>query len=518
MAPILAGLQLRFVYFCRRSRYSHSVWETLHAAFHRPQTRAYRWTAGVVWSLITVSVALLLAEPFLGEGRLAQIAHRADQVILALFALELGMRVLTFEPPPLKVFHTNFVTRVRLHVVERLKFLLRPMQLIDLAAVIAVVPELRGLRILRLLRLLRSARLFKHGNPFEGLVASFESDRILFLFAFSVLGIETIIGGLSIYLVEHGAANAEITSAGEGLWWALVTLTTVGYGDYAPVSNLGRVIGAVLMVGGMFTLALFAGIVGHTLLNAVLSIREEQFRMSGYVNHIVVFGYERGSTLLLKTLQDEMDLHEHRVVLFADHERPPEVAPSFLWVQGDPTKESELDKVRLTHASAAIIVGSRQLTPQQADAATILTAFTIRSHLAQQAQSARRKKPLHMVVEILDSENVAHARAAGANEVIESRRLGFSLLAHTVRYPGSADATATMVAVGDQNLYVGAAPADLAGKTFAEVSAELRARLGVLTIGYGDPQTSSRRLNPSDDTVVPPGAQLVYLAEKPWLG
>jgi len=489
------------------------VWKTLHAAFHRPKTRIHAWVEGIVWALIAASVLLLLLEPIVQHPLLAI----ADRVILFAFGVELGLRVLTYTPPELRVFHEPPMTRLRIHVFGRLRFLLRPGQLIDLAAVLAVVPELRGLRALRLLRLLRTAKLFKHGNPFEGLMAAFERDRILFLFAFSVLGVETILGGLSLYLVEHTDSYASVKTPAQGLWWALVTLTTVGYGDYAPVTDLGRTIGAVLMVGGMFTLALFAGIVGHTLLNAVLSIREEQFRMSNYVDHIIVCGYEKGSTLLLDTLREEMDLEEHKVVLFADRERPPDVPASFLWVQGDPTKESELDKVRLSHAKAMIIVGSREVSPQLADANSILTIFTARAYLARQERIHQRTRPLHLVAEILDSENVAHARAAGADEVIESRRLGFAMLSHTVRYPGAADAAATMVSAGDQNLYVGHAPDEVDAKTFGAVAAAVREIAGVMVIGFRDPKTGDRRLNPPDDVTIPDGAQLVYLADQPRL-
>ncbi len=490
------------------------MWETLHAAFHRPRTRVHRWVEAIVWLLIAASVVLLVLEPLVG-------AHPAlyvlDRIILLAFAVELGLRVLTFVPPELRVFDYPPLARARRHLTGRLGYLLKPSQLVDLAAVIAVVPGLRGLRVLRTLRLLRSGRLFKHGNPFAGLMAAFERDRILFLFAFSVLGIETILGGLSLYLVEHTDPGASVKTPGQGLWWALVTLTTVGYGDYSPVTDLGRAIGAVLMVGGMVTLALFAGIVGHTLLNAVLSIREEQFRMSSYVDHIIVCGYEKGSTLLLDALGEELDLDEHQVVLFADGDRPADVPASFLWVQGDPSKESELDKVRLGHARAIIVVGRREVTPQLADANTILTIFTVRAYLHKHERDQRRSAPLHVVAEILDSENVAHARTAGADEVIESRRLGYSMISHTVRYPGAADAAATMVAAGDQNLYLGPLPGELAGQPFGEVARALRDQQSIMVIGYRDGASGQRRLNPDDAEAVPAGAQLVYLAESPRL-
>jgi voltage-gated potassium channel len=348
-------------------------------------------------------------------------------------------------------------------------------------------------------------------------MGAFEEDRLLFAFAFSVLGVETILGGISLFLVER-SVNPELSTLGDGLWWALVTITTVGFGDITPVTALGRIIGGVMMVGGLFTLALFAGIIGHSLLHAVLSIREEQFRMSGYVNHIVVCGYEMGSGMLLDVLSTEIDFEEQRVVLFGPYERPRELSPEFMWVQGDPTKESELDKARIAYASTVIVTGSRRVKPQQADATTILTVFTIRSALTKSPAAKNRKKPIRIIAEVLDSENVQHARAAGSDEVIETRRVGYSLLAHTVVYPGVADATSRMVFDGHQNLYVGLVPEGIeAPTTFDQLSRQLRAATGCLVIGFRDPETGEEQVNPGSDELVMPGVELLYLAPEPRL-
>ena len=297
-----------------------------------------------------------------------------------------------------------------------------------------------------------------------------------------------------------------------------MTLTTVGYGDFSPVSGLGKVIGGFLMVGGMLTLSLFAGVVGHTLLNAVLSIREEQFRMTGYVNHIIVMGYERGSALLLDALREEIDTEETRVVLFGDRERPADVPSDFLWVQGDPTKESELEKVRVAYASNVIVVGTRAITPQLADAATILTIFTVRSYMSKEGRAAKRKKPLHIVAEILDPENVDHATSAGADEIIETLRLGFSMISHTVRFQGVGKMTSAMIGAGENNLYTGLIPNDITMPLpFAEVAAQIHTATGALVIGWRDLDSGQHHVNPPDEEQVPDGAQVLYLAEKPVL-
>lgn len=509
-----------------------SLWELLHNAFHKPKTRAYRIVDGTVWALVLFSLLLLLAEVVfdnwsqeIGPGRAAhavKIVQLVDYVVLGLFALELFLRLISFQPPTLQVFRHRARSTAFVHVFARLRYLLHPMQLVDLVTVVAVVPALRGLRLLRLLRLLKSPRLFPYGNPFKGIVHAFEGDRVLFIVAFTALGVETILGGLTFYLVEKDTPGSAVQSAADGLWWALVTLTTVGYGDYSPVTAVGRFIGGFMMVGGMFTLALFAGIVGHSLLNAVLSVREEGFRMSGYVNHIIVCGFEDSTAPLLKALREEIDVDDRRVVLFADHKRPHDLPPEFLWVEGNPRRESELDKVRLTHASSVVIVGSRELEPSIADASTILIAFTIRSYLSKQPEASERQRPLQIIAEILDEENASHARASGIDEVIETRRVGFSMISHSVMFPGVGDLTGRVVALGENNFYTGILEGDDAThEHFGELAEALRHKYGILVLGWREPSTTTgpgtEHVNPSDSDKVPSGAEVIYLAELPVL-
>ncbi len=306
---------------------------------------------------------------------------------------------------------------------------------------------------------------------------------------------------------------------GDGIWWSLVTVTTVGFGDITPVTALGRIVGAVMMVDGMFTLALFAGIVGSSLVNGMLSIREEQFRMSDYVNHVVVCGYDESTHLLLEALQLNLKLSETRVVFFEDMERPRDLPPDFLWVQGDPTKESELDKVRLTHAASVIVAGARDISPQAADATTILTVFTIRAHMKRQPRfSANRLLPLYVVAEILDSENVDHARKAGADEVIETRRIGSAMIAHAIAFHGTANMMSRVLLSGAHSVYIGRIPGDPKEPlVFGDLLAEMAlSKKGGLVIGIRTPD-GQEVLNPAKSEILAPDALLIYLAEEPLL-
>jgi voltage-gated potassium channel len=491
-----------------------TVLNALHTAFHQSASRSYRWLEAVIWVVIVLSVGLFTVDIWLGADHpWAPYLAVADMVVLIFFGIEIGLRILSFRPAAVTFFKKSALGHIRNHIFGRLRFCLRPMTLIDILTVMALFPALRGLRAVRLLRLFRTVEVFRYASPFQGLARAFHDNKLLYTFAFSLLGTTTMLGGVCVYLIEKGH-NDKITGLGDAIWWALVTLTTVGYGDITPMSPLGKVVGGFMMVAGMFTLALFAGIVGHTLLNTVLSIREEQIRMSGNINHLVICGYDPGARMLLDAVLQEFDLDQAKVMIFAPEKRNEEVPHDFTWIRGDPTKESELDKVRMSHASAVIIVGNRAVKPQQADAMTILTAFTIRSYLKRHGHENKRAHPLYIVAEVLDSENVVHAQAAGADEVIETTHLGFSMLAHAISTHGSATIMSQVVTTGAHSLYIGCIPDSIKSPiSFGDLRRSIKGETGALLIGIREIKTGNDHLNPDDAREVSRDYHLIYLAE-----
>ena len=112
---------------------------------------------------------------------------------------------------------------------------------------------------------------------------------------------------------------------------------------------------------------------------------------------------------------------------------------------------------------------------------------------------------------------MSHARAAGADEVIETKRVGFSLLAHAVTNPGTSDLMSRLVVLGDHNVYVGAVPADLSTPCpFAEAAKAVRRSHGALVVGLRG-SDGGDRLNPPDAEVVDTDVRLIYLAQQPVL-
>ena len=484
----------------------------INGAFHDPRHRLYEPVGQIIWTLILVSLAWIGLELWRPGLRDVTWFAAMDRAILWLFTLEYVLRVGSYRPPELNVLRLNVTGRLRRHITGRLRYACTPFMLVDLLAIMALVPALRGLRALRLLRLLRGARFFRYARPFAGVVRSFQENALLYGFNVAFLLTTVIAGGTSLFLLERGT-NPEIGTLQDGIWWALVTVTTVGFGDITPVTALGRVVAGAVMVAGMFTLALFAGTVGSTLLRALMSLREDTFRMSSYTDHIVVCGYDPSANLLLDALRDELGPGNAEIVVFAPGERPMALPSDFAWIAGDPSKESELDKARLSWARAAIVIGSRQQPMQQADATTILILFTMRSYLGDDPEVGGRRKPLYVIAEILDPENRDHARAARADEVVETTRFGFNLIAHAAAVPGSGAIMTDVASAGAHSLYI--APGGNAEPVvYGQLRAELRRRHGVVVIGIRDPRSGHVDLNPGDATAVAPGLEVVYLARR----
>ena len=465
----------------------------------------------VVSILISISVLVLFLELSIEpDDPILENYKIVNHILLFIFGLEVCLRVGSFRPSSVDFYKLNYGRRLWLHISGRLEFCLTPWIILDIITLLSFVPELRSLRALRLLRMLRGLRLFRYSNPFVRLSRALIENRLQFYMAFLMIAFTTVVGGMIIYTIEV-ERNPNLNSLADGLWWALVTVTTVGFGDITPVSGLGRVVGGVLMLIGLVNLGLFASIVGHTLPGALMKLREEQFRMSRHINHWVVCGYESGSEIFLRTLLNELDGTE-RIVLFGPGSRPDSVPGDFEWLIGDPQKESELHKLRLEYAAGVVLIASRSVSPQQADAATILTAFTLRSYL-NKYPLADREEPLVIVAEVLDGENSEHLQTAGVDEVVETNRLGFSLLSHAMTMPGTARVMSQFASFGKNSLFIGRWKELPEKLTFRETCEALRNQHQILIVGFRR-SDGTEIINPKDCAIVCSNDELFYLSEK----
>lgn len=471
--------------------------------------------------LIFLSVGLLLYETFmppdaltLEERHRRELFQLLDRFILGVFLIEYIGRLWVIRGwKPAEVRLTKMQT-ARYFILSRIKFILSPWGIIDGLALLPIVPFLRSLRVLRLLRLFRSVKLFRYHSPLRVLAGAVRDNTLLFSVSFGVVAVNIVLSAVMFFFAEYGH-NENVNDLGDTFWWAIVTISTVGFGDITPSTPGGRVIGAGLMFSGMFVIALFAGVISSTLVGHLIPLQMERVRMSSISDHIIIAGWNDNVPMLLEQLSSEYVKDPPDIIIFAPVDRPDILGPEYIFVHGDFTKEDEYDKVRIKFASTVIVISdtSRSSVNSSArDATSVLTIFTIRR--LEHAFIEERYHPLHICAEILDPENVDHARIAGADEVLATALVGNSLLAHTATNPGIGSILSDLLLATRNNIYTSPMPNSMIeGEllTFQVLQDKLRLEHGVMLIGIL--HNEKLRLNPDGEQPVFLEDQIVYIGD-----
>ena len=155
---------------------------------------------------------------------------------------------------------------------RRLSYMLSPSGMIDLLAILpAFLPFFTSvdLRWLRILRLLRMFKISHYSSALEDFFSAIYHERTAFAGALYLFCVTLFLSSALMYLVEHSAQPEVFSSIPETLWWSLITLTTVGYGDVAPITAIGKVIGGITAFMGVCVVALMTGIVASAFSSQV---------------------------------------------------------------------------------------------------------------------------------------------------------------------------------------------------------------------------------------------------------
>ncbi|OTG66076.1 ion transporter [Acinetobacter silvestris] len=164
---------------------------------------------------------------------------------------------------------------------QRWQYVTSGAAIIDLLAILPayinffVHIDLRFLRILRLLRLLKLTRYFV---SLQILLRVIEREKGSFQAVIFILIIMIVMAAAGVYMVESSAQPNVFSSIPASMWWAVVTLTTVGYGDVTPITPLGKFLGALITILGVGLAALPAGILANGLANE-LELRKQKLEL-----------------------------------------------------------------------------------------------------------------------------------------------------------------------------------------------------------------------------------------------
>jgi voltage-gated potassium channel len=222
----------------------------------------------------------------------------------------------------------------------------------------------------------------------------------IFLIAISLM----TIFGILIHFIEPDT----FPSYFDGIWWAVITMSTVGYGDFVPVSTEGRIFGVVLiLVGAGFLSTYFITLATNTVMSQNAYI-EGKATFKGK-DHVVIIGWNERAREIISQLSS---LHFRGQIVLIDEtlQQNPYRNHHIHFIKGTPFKDKVLQKASMHEASIAIITADQNRNEVEADMHSVLTLLAVKGNHPE----------VYTVVEILQKDQVVNAERAGANEVIQT--------------------------------------------------------------------------------------------------
>ena len=206
-------------------------------------------------------------------------------------------------------------------IMSRVRYVMSIMAIVDLVAILPfwlpmLLPgTMLGLRALRLVRLLRIFKLNRYFDAMKSLGAVIVLKKRELLGSLFFVGILMLISSLLMYSAEHDTQPDVFRNAFSGLWWAVATLTTVGYGDIYPVTALGRLVGALIAFSGLAAVAIPTGIISSGLMESMSQEKDEAGSSKPESEDGEIEGILREHSEMLKNISEKLSQIQEKNLL-----------------------------------------------------------------------------------------------------------------------------------------------------------------------------------------------------------
>jgi len=235
-----------------------SAAEYLNNIFEETKTRKGIYVQWFITVLIFLNIIAIIIDSFNGLNESINLfLHRFEVFSIAVFTIEYILRLIS---SPAKYKKQNW---------SYLLYVFSFMGIIDLLSILPFYFSfffVLDLRFLRVFRLLRIFKLFRHFEALDTLTNVIKSEKNKLIMAFSILLILLVFASSSMYYIENHYQPNEFTNIVSTFWWAVATLTTIGYGDVYPVTAIGKFLAGLISILGIGIIALPSGIISAGLI------------------------------------------------------------------------------------------------------------------------------------------------------------------------------------------------------------------------------------------------------------
>jgi len=235
---------------------------------------------------------------------------------------------------------------------EKLLYLLTPSAIIDLLAILPAYRPLRVLRIFVLFRVFKLLRYTKSIHQFVEVLATkkFELFTLLFLLLFIVAT-----SGIAIYVFEE-RANGDINSLFDALYWALITISTVGYGDISPVTTEGRVVSMLVIIAGIAMISFVTSVIVSSFSEKLDELKENRLieEINKNEDFMIICGYGQMTRMFLKSYAKE---YGDRYIIIEDDKAKVEEATKegYRAIHEDASRHDVISKFNTQYANITLL-------------------------------------------------------------------------------------------------------------------------------------------------------------------
>jgi voltage-gated potassium channel len=317
---------------------------------------------------------------------------------------------------------------------------------------------------------------------------------LVVLFIFILL----VVSAFMVWFFEYkGNQSNTIASFWDGIWWAVVTIATVGYGDKFPITYPGRIVGMVLIIVGFTSLSVFTGLVASLFVEDKLKGAKGLKQIRTH-DHVVICGWNNTGDFFLRALIEKHILDTDVCILANEtpefferlEARYPSLALSF--VRGEATQEEALRRAAIEHASQVIILADQSLDRSAADDRSIIVANAVHYIV----------KKDRITVQLINTENRNMLQRIGISNIIIWDDLGGYILANNVLENNSLSMYCHLAKDPDKRLTTLKVPDNFIGKSYGELFDFLYREHGKLAIGLynKEPELESASILADDST------------------
>ncbi|MEI7839294.1 MAG: NAD-binding protein [Methylococcaceae bacterium] len=300
---------VKFAYFLKASLRYQNTKLFFYNLLENPESRHKGYVDFFIISMVLFSVFFLIHEI---DNKTDELSETFEQAILVVFTIEYLLRVwlasdchqiILKQYEKAQYLNIPFPAGQALGAVIKAKidYMLTPLALIDL---LAILPSFRAFRFLRIFMVFRLLKLFRHFHSIKVFINVLTSKRFELYTLAIFVGFLIFIGSVAIYLFESHTEGGQIKNLFDGVYWSIVTLSTVGYGDIAPHTTGGRLVAIVLIFSGLGVISFFTSIMVSGFSEKMYDLRENRTyaEIEKYENFVIVCGFGRVGQHIAKQL------------------------------------------------------------------------------------------------------------------------------------------------------------------------------------------------------------------------